>query len=363
MKQLHLFVLTILMSTHMYAFKSAQQLAAQAIDTHNQKQLQDALQLFAQQHPLHHSMHVTAVADAGFGDTIQFCYYLYEANKNLQAANIPCIKLHLAGPQYVLQPLLERSGFAGLITTGTLQDAAHTIAVPLIGAVSAQAVFATDKQPYLVPDAQVVSYWQQQLDHTRCNVVTKWRSGNKPVLGGNMLYRDIPLKMIIDIALQVDPRAHVYLIQCPPHHNIVTQTMFDAMNADEQLNNAFNVIPDEYLQYVTQVPDSAGKDPHGPFEDSLALMTMCTYIGSDTVTAHMSGNVQGGKAIMLLPTAQDGAPSNRDWRWGTTGEFTPWYNQDRFRIIEVDLHDEQTLQPAVHLAQQWHQTRVALSHK
>lgn len=364
MKQLQLlFALIIVMSTHICAFRSAQHLAAQAIDMHDEQQLHDALQLLTQAHPLSGNMRVVAVADEGFGDTIQFCYYLHEINKELQAKGIPCIRLHLVGVQQALKPLLERSGFADLITTGQLQCNQGMIAIPLISVVNATKVFAQDKQPYLIPDAAVVAYWHERIDHTRFNVVTKWRSGNKPVLGGNMLYRDIPLKMIIDIALQVDPRAHIYLIQSPPHHNIVTQSIFDTMHEQDKMQHGLNVIPDEYLHYVTQVPDSNGNDPHGPFEDSLALMTMCTYIGSDTVTAHMSGNVQGGKTIVLLPSAQAGTPSNRDWRWGTTGQCTPWYGHDRFRIIEIDLHDEQTLQPAVRIAQQWCQDRLALPHK
>ncbi len=343
----------------------AQCKAAQALDNKDVEQLKNAIKLFIESdqvfQPGDSEGEEIVVSDQGFGDTIQWGYFLKELNKKLKELKIPEIRLHLAGIQKLLKPILERSGVATQITTGQLDRDKHMYIKPLIGILTENHAFSA-KHPYLIPKKEAIATWQKNIDNKRLNIATAWRSGDKPVLGGRMLYRDLPLKTIIDLALEADPNAHIYLVQGPPH-TFVTKSEFDKMGEGDKQKHEFNVIPDNYTQYVTQV-----KEENGAFEDTLAVLSQCIYVGSDTVIPHISGNVKNGQAVIMLPPKNEDDTSNRDWRWGegnpkqsqTEGETTPWYDGNKVRIFELNPHEPKNLAPVVSLLKQWHAQRQAV---
>ncbi len=341
----------------------AQCKAAQALKGEDQEKLGQAIDHFVQSDQVYQpgsNGKVVAVSDQGFGDSIQLCYFLKMLNDHNKDQKI---SLHLAGIQKLLLPMLERAHVADTITTGELERTKHMRVIPLIGTVHPELVFAK-KKPYLVPKEEALAKWKLPQ---RLNIATAWRSGDKPVLGGKMLYRDLPLRAIIDIAREADSNAHVYLVQGPPHHNIVTQSEYTNMCEEEKKKHRLNVIPDDYRKYVTQVPQENGREPNGAFEDTLAILSQCIYVGCDTVVPHMSGNVDTGQAVIILPPKNEDGTSNRDWRWGegnleqsqTEGETTPWYAADKVQVFELNLHNPNNLAPVVSLLQKWHKERQA----
>lgn len=359
----------------------AQCLAAQAIEQQNKSKFDKASALFLEGDRFTQlsddDKQIIAVAGEGFGDTVMFARLLQLLNIDRKKNGLPEVALHLNGIQRLLLPMLQRSAVASTITIGDIKRDKNQTIIPLIGVVNPKHMFeGKHTKPYLVPRQDLVDQWKTELaKHPgRLNVATAWISGRDrnnnpvPVLGGRILDRDLPVKTVIDIARAADPNAHVYLVQGPPHHNIVLQSDYDKMSADDKRKYNYNVIPDEYKNYVTHVLLPDGSEPDGAFEKILALLSQCIYVGSDTVTPHISGNLEGGQAIMVLPAAKDGV-SGRDWRWATVktvaqaeGE-TAWYPADKVRMLEVNPHDAQAVAPVVALLKQWHTARQAQQSK
>lgn len=344
----------------------AQCIGAEALKSKNIPQLAHALKLFVKSdrnYQKGNPKDLVAVSCEGFGDTVMLCSFLEALNKDRAKQGLPPATVHLDGIQQLLKPMMERSVPSAAFTTGQLDRQGKEI-IPLIGIINPERIFQP-KGTYLQAKEDVVNHWKKKIDTNRLNVATAWRSSDKPVLGGRMLYRDLPLKTIIDIARLADPKAHVYLVQGPPHHNIVVQSDFDKMSAEDQQKNHYNVIPEAYRQYVTQVALADGQEPNGAFEDTLALLKLCIYVGSDTVVPHMSGHVDNGQAIMILPPKSDDGTSQRDWRWATSdqdksqGEVTHWYPANKLRLFEVNYNNMQELAPVVALLKQWHTARQA----
>ena len=338
--------------------------AARALKTNNIPLFNRSMRLLTISDPLYKKISKVYVSNQGFGDSIMLAAALKQINEERRAEGKEEIILHLDGPQRFLKPMLERSGVASTITTGDLKQHEGKSIIPLIAALKVKHTISPF-QPYLVPKQEAVAHWQEKVaQHKGLKIATAWRSGSVPVLGGRTLDRDLPLKEVIDIALAADPNAHVFLVQGPPHHNIVTQSMFNKMNAEDKNKNRLNVIPDHYTKYITQVPLADGKEQHGSFEDTLALFALhkCIYVGSDTVVPHMSAlvaNNNGNKAIMILPKKDN--TSCRDWRWKESpnvshaaGETAIWYSADKFRLFEINISDHKARSPIVQLLKEWH---------
>ena len=84
----------------------------------------------------------------------------------------------------------------------------------------------------------------------------------------------------------------------------------------------FSLQKGEGVAQVALVPAAASAltllDPHNEFDDTAALVDALDVIVTvDTSIAHLAGAL-GKRVLILLPFAPD-------WRWGTTGDTTPWY--------------------------------------
>lgn len=309
---------------------------------------------------------------------IMLCNYIRPVNDILKKNDTSSITVHLDGKLEMLKPILERSIENTPFTVGTL-NREHKSPAPLIGLVHRDFLFNSWRRrkellkpfQYLKPLDHVVNYWKEKIDPRKLNIVAAWCSSNSPCSESSKrtLKTNIPLKSIIDTALTVNPNTHLYLAQEKPHRYII-QSVFDTMSEEDQYKNRYSVIPDEYEKYVTDIaPD--GQEPHGAFEDTLALLQLAICISCDkTPIPHMSGNVPGGQCIMIIPSKNQDGTSNRDWLWTEgdpegfkrDGEPTIWYSPDIFRIFELNLSDKQELAHVAALLKQWHTARRLANH-
>jgi hypothetical protein len=254
--------------------------------------------------------------------------------------------------------LLQQSGINNITTGNIAQHAGKTI-LPFVGAIDPALVFNPKKTPYLKADSAAYAYWQQELKkHPGLKLVITWCSSDKPVLGGRILKRNLPLQTLIDIALQADSNAHIFLVQA--RHRIIVQSEFEHMNKDEANQNSYHVIDDKYMQHITPVILAGGTEKFGPFQSTLALFALgCIYLGADTVTPQIAGHA-GAHAAIVIPTNNDNTTSSRDWRWGhsnkcSQGKFTVWYPENKVRIFEIDPCNKQETAPIIAFLKQCHE--------
>ncbi len=342
----------------------AQCLAAQAIDLQNHNLLSQAIGLFTQSNnnfKASNSNEIVFVADEGLGDTIMWGYFL----KVLQTKNNRTYTLHLTNKnsQTLLAPLLQQSDISN-ITTGNIAQHAGKNILPFVGAIVPDLVFVPEKLPYLKANAEAYAYWQQELkQHQGLKLVITWCSSDKPVLGGRTLKRNVPLSALINIALQADANAHIFLVQA--RHRIISQSEFNRMNKDEADKNNYHIIADTYMSHITPVILADDTERFGPFQSTLALFALgCVYLGADTVTPHIAGHA-GAPAAIIIPSNNSSA-SSRDWRWGHNnkclkGKATVWYPENKVRIFEIDPSNEQEATSIIAFLKQCHEQQKQLS--
>lgn len=340
----------------------------------DQAAFNNAIKQLAQSNPHYHSLkkaQKVLLFNEGFGDTIQFMRDALTKNELRKKKGKPELVIHLAGAQALLKNIVLRAG-ATNVTTGDINQHSDKSVMPLISVAKHRQLFNNDQQPYLVPKPEAVAYWNNILDkHDGELFAVACCSGKVAVLGGKILERDLDPVQILKIIHKTAKNPRILFVQGQPHHNIFSQSMFDAMNEeDKTAHKDCIVVPDKYYASIIQVAQSNGREPHGAFEDTLAILARkdVTYVGPDTVLPHIAGNA-GARTIMILPPAKDGN-NPRDWRWmqGTQqtkpdtsllGESTAWYPKHLFRLFQTDLSTKEGRRPIKEQLKVWCAAQIA----
>ncbi len=287
-----------------------------------------------------------AIANGDFGTTIFCGYYLKRFNDKRQAAKLPPIPLHLKGKQKILYALLTDAGITNITTDKLHCDADTRVAPPLawIDAVH----FFEEHEPYLKPNSEALEYWDKRIDDTKFNIAIAWR----PAVDS----RSLPLREQLGTILQ-DDNAHVYLLQGQPA-KMITKSAYDKLSPEQQEKQAFDWVPDDrYAAWQDQI--TIVEEKHGPFIDSLAILSRMPYFGCGTALLHIAGSVKNGKAAVVLPLRKDGL-SNRYWRIGERTEDTEHDGQQvpghgkHIRLFEC-APTKEYLTPIVTLLKKWQQ--------
>lgn len=307
----------------------------------------------------------------GFGDTIMFLRDALEKNRQRILKNKPELIIHLGGAQALLKNIVLRTGAVN-ITTGDINQHTDKSIIPLINVAKHRKLFNNEQQPYLIPKPEAVEYWNKKLaDHDGEIFAVACCSGKVAVLGGKILERDLDPVQILKIIHKVAKNPRILFVQGTPHHNIFSQSMFDAMNEQDKATHKDSiVVPDDYYSSIIQVAQPNGREMHGAFEDTLAILARkdIIYVGPDTVLPHIAGNA-GARAIMILPLAKDGN-NPRDWRWmeGTQqvapdksllGESTAWYPRHQLQLFQTDLATKQGRKPIKEQLKIWCAAQIA----
>jgi Flp pilus assembly protein TadD len=218
---------------------------------------------------------IMLVAEQGFGDVIQFCRYgaqlkeqgaelIWIVPKNLQrllAANLPGCVLHEK------EPLPPADYFLPILSLPLALGMANPAEAP--------------QGPYLQPPAAGPA-----LPHTAA----------KRKIG--LVWAGAPMHEH-DAERSIDPKLFAPLFKNP-------QFQFYAPFLGKRLDQAAG-LPITRLDRLI-----------GDFADTAALLKQLdALISVDTAVAHLAGAL-GVKSFLLLR-------SPPDWRWGTKGETTPWY--------------------------------------
>jgi tetratricopeptide (TPR) repeat protein len=238
-------------------------------------------------------------SEYGLGDTLQFIRYV---NLVRQQGGTAIVEV-----QPPLVPLLEQSGFRGLLARGApLPDC--DVYAPLL---SLPSLFGTTLEnvpggvPYLSADVRRVEHWRDVLRATDdLKVGIAWQ-GNAAYIGDR--FRSIPLARFAPLA-----QAGVELISL--------QKGFGS----EQLAG----VADKFL--VRDLGDRVDAQ-HGAFVDTAAIMmNLDLVVTSDSAVAHLAGALG---VPVWVPLAF--AP---DWRWMLGRNDSPWY--PTMRLFRQDAPGE-----------------------
>jgi len=232
-------------------------------------------------------------AEQGWGDTLQFIRYLPWVRQRVPHT--------LVEVQAGLLPLLERSGFHGLIAQRAPLPPID-VQLPMVGL---PALFDTTldhlpvEVPYLRPDPKLVEQWRHTLSQ-----IPAWNGRSPFRVGiawqGNPTYREdryrsIPLAFFAPLA-QV-PGVQLINLQKGPGREQISQ-----------LRGQFHV-----LDLGSAVDEAAG-----PFMDTAAIMHgLDLVVTSDTAVAHLAG----GLGVPVWVPLRLGP----DWRWLLDRSDSPWY--------------------------------------
>lgn len=313
----------------------------------------------------------------GFGDTIQFMRDALTKNELRKNKGKSELIFHLGGAQALLKNIVQRAGAVN-ITTGDISQHSDKSIIPLIKVAKKRKLFNAHQQPYLAPKPEAVEHVNNLLDeHARRGndgdiFAVACRSGKVAVLGGKILERDLDPVQILKIIHKTSKNPRIFFVQGQPHHNIFSQSLFDAMSQeDKAIHKDSIVVPDKYYKSIIQVTQPNGREPNGPFDTTLAVLARkdVTYVGPDTVLPHIAGNA-GARTIMILPPAKDGN-NPRDWRWmegmqrptadkSLLGESTAWYPEKLFRLFQTDLSTKEGRRPIKEQLKLWCAAQKAL---
>jgi len=233
-------------------------------------------------------------AEGGFGDTIQFIRYakLFD----------PDVKL-IIQCQKQLTHLVRSMGLeAKVITPGEMLPP-HDFNCPLMSlplAFKTTVYSVPSFSSYLRAPRTSIKFWQGTIEALRgCKVGIVARGSST---FGNDQNRSVGL-----------PRLIKYL---PPSFNYVLLQQNVSSEEREIISSCDNIIaPAEMLK---------------SFSDTAALCEgMDMIISVDTAVAHL-GAALGKQTIVLVP-------NRPDWRWGCSGDKTPWYPS--VRLLRQTGHD------------------------
>ncbi len=223
--------------------------------------------------------------EQGFGDTINFARLL--KHKKLSGAKI------IFSPQEPLLSLFKAStlGVSVMsqdeITAQNPHFDYHTSLVDLLRTLEVRADAIPQNINYIITDAKKAEQFASKLDTKKRKIGLVW-SGNKQYLGD--VLRSIDYKLFGALK---NPSVQFVSLQkeCEPLEL-------------ETLKNELDI-----LDFSVELED---------FSDTAALISSLDMVISvDTSVAHLAATM-GKPTWILLPLAAD-------WRWGTGGETTPWY--------------------------------------
>lgn len=225
--------------------------------------------------------------EQGLGDTIQFVRYAALVQKAGGRAIVE-------SPGCLLPLLTSCPGIDRLVAEKQrlpeFDVQASLLSLPALLKTTMNTVPAT--VPYLYAEAERVAFWRRRLGTGRVFRVGVVWQGN-PYFRGDR-HRSFPLASLAPLASV----AGVQLISLQKEHGL------------EQLTAAARRFPLTVLEGL----DESG----GAFMDTAAVMrSLDLVVTADTAAAHLAGAL--GVPVWL---ALSRAP---DWRWGLTGETTPWY--------------------------------------
>ncbi len=224
-------------------------------------------------------------AEQGLGDTIQFCRYV--------------AAVRALGARIVLevQPALVRlmAGLAGADQVIAIGDPVpafdhHTplMSLPLALGLGDDLGPAG---PYLAADPGRTKIWRAALGAVSGRRIGLVWSGNPA--HENDLNRSVPVQALAPLLTEVGA------------HDQIISLQKEVRAADQPWLTT--------LPQIIQVADRLDD-----FTDTAALVAACDLvICVDTAVAHLAGAL--GRPVWLL------LPTPADWRWGATGEATPWY--------------------------------------
>lgn len=216
--------------------------------------------------------------EQGFGDTIQFARYL----PLLAARGAQVIALVQEPLRRLFATLPDIAGVIGLEEVMPAHDYQTTVmSLPQLCGTTAANILA--ELPYLSADAGLVAKWQEKLATLPGRKIGIVWAG-RPEYTMDKL-RTIPVKALLPLA-RVEGISLVSLQQGTPAAD-KTLPAFDPGALDD-------------------------------FADTAALMAnLDLVITVDTAAAHLAGAL--GKPVWLL------LPAQAEWRWGLSGDTSPWY--------------------------------------
>jgi Glycosyltransferase family 9 (heptosyltransferase) len=244
------------------------------------------------------------VREQGFGDQIQFIRFAAEL-KSLGASAV------IASVSPGLSSLLASAPGVDALSEGDIPSEAYDLWCPLMSLpclLGIEAPRAPNSLPYLQAPAAQRQHWQQRID--------AW-AGDKPRIGvvwaGSAqssidARRSLPTALMLEM-LQAGGVAAAFSLQVGD----AALTLLDQQIA-AGLIPLFDLLQD--------------------FADTAAVIEQLDLVISvDTAVAHLAAAV--GKPVWLL------LPVGADWRWGQSGEHTPWYPSMRiFRQTQCgNWHD------------------------
>lgn len=222
--------------------------------------------------------------EQGLGDTIQFCRYL--------PLIAPRAQVVLGVPRPLHRLMMQLPGVARVITEGDPRPTydAECVLMSLPRLLGAHGAADAGPVPYLRADPASVALWRSRLDPLPGPKIGLVWAGSPGVGAVNTADRRrslpltafAPLRGATFISLQKGPAA----IQAkqPPEGMVL-------IDWSEELRD---------------------------FTDTAALITALDLVISvDTAVAHLAGAL--GRPIWMLNR------TDTDWRWGVSGETTPWY--------------------------------------
>ena len=239
-------------------------------------------------------VHLLVVAEQGLGDTLQFTRLISQ----IRGPDGPRRVTVAAHPR--LHALM--SGLSGVDDVVSYKDAlpdhdvwTGTMSLPLLSGLPHRSDWALS--PAFLPSPSRVERWKSRLPkRRRIRAAICWQGNPNYAADAE---RSIPLQHFIE---RLSPVPGIDLIS------------LQAGEGTEQLQAYANV------ENLHVIPDALDMD--GAFLDSAAILAQCDLlISSDTAMVHLAGAMDVTTWVALA--------HQPDWRWGRSGDVSPWYPQLR----------------------------------
>jgi tetratricopeptide (TPR) repeat protein len=244
---------------------------------------------------------VLLYAEQGLGDTLHFARYALEARRRggrtIIECHAPLVEL-LAGSNLADQVIPLQSPLPPFDTHAPLMSLPHILKLRPERFWSG---------PYLVPNPQHVERWRSrlaQLDGFKVGIC--WRGNREHIFDAQ---RTLQLAAIAPLARV--PGVRLISLQKDATAEEIAQAGFEVLTLE-----------------------SDGVRPTDSFADAAAVVQLLDLtITVDTSVAHLVGGLDAPGWVTIS--------ANPDWRWGLTGEASPWYPTLRlFRQGELYRWDE-----------------------
>jgi tetratricopeptide (TPR) repeat protein len=227
-------------------------------------------------------------AEQGLGDTLQFVRFLPQLRENVGAVVFEC--------QPPLAPLLGRLGLANQVVPRGEPLPVCDLYAPLMSLPSLMRIGGErlgSGVPYLSPDPRLVEKWRDRLAQVPGRKIgIAWQ--------GNPAYAR-------DWNRSVPGAALAPLATLPDTQLVVLQKS----TGREQFAGLAAAWP--ILDWTAEMDEG-----EGAFMDTAAMMAaLDLVVTSDTSIVHLAGGLGVPVFVALAHSA--------DWRWGITGEQSPWY--------------------------------------